>query len=384
MAIPILLGSATPSLESLHQVQQKRYELLELSQRAGGASLPKVYLVDSSQAHPDHGLSQALLTAIQKHLQQGNQVILFINRRGFAPILMCHECGWQASCQHCDARMVVHRHRHILFCHHCGFIQRLLDQCPQCEAKDLKSYGAGTEKIEQVLQNLFPHTPVMRVDRDSTQRVNAFADLVADIQQGQARILVGTQMLAKGHDFHDVTLVGVLDTDQGLYSADFRATENLAQLITQVTGRAGRGEKAGEVIIQSDQPQHPFWKNLIKQGYQQAAQDLLQQRIEMGMPPSGSWAVIRAEAKDRTLATEFLSEVLSIINATSQQQVMILGPVPAIMEKKGGRYRAQLLLTCQQRKFLHQLIDQHILAIGSLKLARKVRWSIDIDPMDLI
>lgn len=381
--IPVLMGSATPSLESLYQVRQDRFRLLELRERATGASLPNVHLIDSNGTHPDHGLSEQLLKKMHQHLDAGNQVILFINRRGYAPVLMCHDCSWQATCRDCDARMVVHRQRNILFCHHCGFIQRLPEQCPECESKRLKSYGAGTEKIEQHLQVLFPETPVIRVDRDSTQRVNAFDNIVSDIRQGEARILVGTQMLAKGHDFHDVTLVGVLNTDQGLYSADFRATENLAQMITQVTGRAGRGQKSGEVLIQSEQPQHPFWRNLIREGYPQAAQQLLQERIEMGMPPASHWAVIRAEARDRSLAMDFLSEVADLLMSTAQD-VMVMGPVPAIMEKKGGRYRAQLLLNSEQRKPLHQLLDQHTGAISRHKLARKLRWSMDIDPMDLL
>jgi primosomal protein N' (replication factor Y) len=384
MGVPVLMGSATPSLESLYQVKQQRFRFLQLQQRATGASLPAVHLIDSQGAHPDHGLTEQLLKKMHQHLEAGNQVILFINRRGYAPVLMCHDCDWQAQCNHCDARMVVHKQRHILFCHHCGSIQRLPDQCPECESKQLKSYGAGTEKIEQHLQTLFPDTPVIRVDRDSTQRVNAFDNMVSEIRQGQARILVGTQMLAKGHDFHDVTLVGVLDTDQGLYSADFRATENLAQMITQVTGRAGRGAKEGEVLIQSEQPQHPFWRNLIREGYALTADKLLQERIEMGMPPASHWAVIRAEAKDRSLAMDFLGEVAGILGSQSQQAVMVMGPVPAIMEKKGGRYRAQLLLNSAERKPLHQLLDQCTDSISRHKLARKLRWSMDIDPIDLL
>ncbi|WP_297809349.1 primosomal protein N' [uncultured Methylophaga sp.] len=384
MGVPVLMGSATPSLESLYQVKQQRFRFLQLQQRATGASLPAVHLIDSQGAHPDHGLTEQLLKKMHQHLEAGNQVILFINRRGYAPVLMCHDCGWQAQCNHCDARMVVHKQRHILFCHHCGSIQRLPDKCPECESKQLKSYGAGTEKIEQHLQTLFPDTPVIRVDRDSTQRVNAFDKMVSEIRQGQARILVGTQMLAKGHDFHDVTLVGVLDTDQGLYSADFRATENLAQMITQVTGRAGRGAKEGEVLIQSEQPQHPFWRNLIREGYALTADKLLQERIEMGMPPASHWAVIRAEAKDRSLAMDFLGEVAGILGSQSQQTVMVMGPVPAIMEKKGGRYRAQLLLNSAERKPLHQLLDRCTDSISRHKLARKLRWSMDIDPIDLL
>lgn len=384
LSIPIVLGSATPSLESLYSVQQDRYKLLSLTKRAGGATLPKVRVIDSSGADTQNGISQKLLATIKQHIENNNQVLLFINRRGFAPVLMCHDCGWQATCTHCDARMVVHQHRNILFCHHCGLIQRLLNICPKCEAKDLKNYGAGTEKIEHTLQHLFPNTPVLRIDRDTTQRKNSFSDLITDIKQGGSKILVGTQMLAKGHDFHDVTLVGVLDADQGLYSADFRATESLAQLITQVTGRAGRGEKAGEVLIQSEQPQHEFWKSIIKQGYQFTADELLQERIEMAMPPAGSLCVIRSEEQDQNLAMQFLTEVLAIFNQSIQQEVIIMGPVPAIMEKKAGRYRAQLLLSTQNRRYLHQLLDQHIKAISALKLARKVRWSIDIDPVDLL
>ena len=384
LAIPIILGSATPSLESLYHVHQRRYQLLSLTKRAGGAKLPKVRVIDSSGSDTQNGMSQKLLQAISKHIENDNQVLLFINRRGFAPVLMCHECNWQAACTGCDARMVVHYHRNILFCHHCGLIQRLPQKCPTCQSGDLKNYGSGTEKVEHSLQRLFPKIPVLRIDRDTTQRVNAFTDLISDIKQGGAKILVGTQMLAKGHDFHDVTLVGVLDADQGLYSADFRATESLAQLITQVTGRAGRGKKEGEVLIQTEQPQHEFWKNLIKQGYQYTAEDLLQQRIEMAMPPAGSLCVIRAEEKDQALAMQFLTEVLTIFNQTIQQDVIIMGPVPAIMEKKAGRYRAQLLLSTQHRRCLHQLLDQHIQSISALKLARKVRWSIDIDPVDLL
>lgn len=382
--IPIVLGSATPSLESLYHTQQGRYQRLELNKRATGAKLPKVHLIDSTGPKADNGISSILYKAIQKQLAADNQVLLFINRRGFAPVLMCHECNWQANCSHCDAKMIVHQSRNTLCCHHCGLIQRLPQQCPKCQDPNLNTYGAGTEQVELSLQRYFPDTPVLRIDRDSTQRVNAFADLVADIRQGGAKILVGTQMLAKGHDFHDVTLVGVLDADQGLLSADFRATENLAQLITQVTGRSGRGSKAGEVFIQTSQPQHEFWDDLIKQGYPYTADKLLKERALMAMPPVGSLCVIRAEDRQQQLAMLFLTEVLAILNQHGQQEVVVMGPVPAIMEKKAGRYRAQLLLLSPKRKPIHQLLDHYIDAISALKLARKVRWSIDIDPIDLM
>lgn len=382
--VPILLGSATPSLESLYLVNQGKYNLLTLRTRATGAQLPKVKVVDTAGPKADDAISTELFKAIKHHLVSGNQVLLFINRRGYAPVLMCHECDWQATCPHCDAKMIVHQSRYSLCCHHCGTIQRLPNQCPKCQHKELNTYGAGTEQIEHRLQHFFPDIPVLRIDRDSTQRVNAFSDLIDDINQGEPRILVGTQMLAKGHDFHNVTLVGVLDADQALFSADFRATELLAQLITQVTGRAGRGEKAGQVIIQTSQPQHEFWKDLIRYGYSVTAEKLLKEREIMQMPPYGCLCVIRAEDKDETLAMTLLSEMRTYFEQIEQTEVFIMGPVPALMEKKAGRYRAQLLLSSLSRKHLHQLLDTVMPVTSALKLARKVRWSIDIDPVDLM
>lgn len=379
--IPIVLGSATPSLETLYQVKKQRYQLLKLTQRAGGAVLPKIKLI--SAQNDSNGLNPFLIKTIEKHIQQNHQVLLFINRRGFAPILMCHQCDWQANCRSCDAKMVVHQYRNQLYCHHCGLIQTLPKVCPECEHTELKSYGIGTEKVEQALTAIFKEVPVIRIDRDSTQRVNAFANMVKQINQGQAAILVGTQMLAKGHDFHGVTLVGVVDADQALFSADFRATESLAQLITQVTGRAGRGDKAGEVLIQTEQPEHPFWEKLLQQGYETVADNLLTERIEMELPPHGFWAVWRAESKEADLALQLLQQIADLLQQETSI-VLILGPVPALMEKRAGRYRAHLLMRSAKRPMLHQLIDQHINSVSKLKLARKVRWSIDIDPTELI
>lgn len=383
-ALPIVLGSATPSLETLYNVEQQRYQLLSLTKRATGASIPKIKLIDSRGPSANSGISSVLYQAIKTQLATGNQVLLFINRRGFAPVLMCHDCGWQATCSHCDAKMIVHQKRHILCCHHCGLIKRLVDKCPSCQATNLKTYGAGTEQIEHTLQAYFPEIPVLRIDRDSTQKVNAFAEIVYEIKQGGAKILVGTQMLAKGHDFHDVTLVGVLDADQGLFSADFRSTESLAQLIVQVTGRAGRGDKKGEVFVQTSQPQHEFWQDLIQHGYIFTAKKILAERKMMAMPPIGCLCVIRAESQDEKLAMQFLNDVSGIFHQKQLQDVIVMGPVPAIMEKRAGRYRAQLLLLSQQRKPLHQLLDEFMPTISALKLGHKVRWSIDIDPLDLL
>ena len=380
--IPVLLGSATPSLESFYQAQLQRYRLVTLTQRATGANLPEVKLIDSSGPKASNGLSSLLYKAVEKTLKEGNQVLLFINQRGYAPVLICHDCSWQASCKHCDAKMIVHQSRYQLRCHHCGFNETIPKVCPECESSKMGNCGVGTQQIEESLQALFPETPVLRIDRDSTQRVGSFAKLVAEIQGGGAKILIGTQMLAKGHDFHDVTLVGILDADQGLFSADFRATETLAQLVTQVTGRAGRGRKAGKVYIQTSQVAHPFWKELLQGSYIKMAQKLLQERKSSLMPPIGSLCVIRARAKKQSSPLKFLTEAAALLNQ-NQKVVLVLGPVPAMMEKRAGNYRAQLLLTTQNRKALHQLLDHHIEAVSKLKSSRDCRWSIDVDPVDL-
>ena len=380
--LPILLGSATPSLESFYQAQLKRYNLVTLTQRATGAKLPEVKLIDSSGPKASNGLSSLLYKAVEKTLKEGNQVLLFINQRGYAPVLICHDCSWQASCKHCDAKMIVHQSRYQLRCHHCGFNETIPKVCPECESSKMGNCGVGTQQVEESLQALFPETPVLRIDRDSTQRVGSFAKLVAEIQGGGAKILIGTQMLAKGHDFHDVTLVGILDADQGLFSADFRATETLAQLATQVTGRAGRGRKAGKVYIQTSQVAHPFWQELLQGSYIKMAEKLLQERKSSLMPPIGSLCVIRARAKKQSSPLKFLTEAAALLNQ-NQKVVLVLGPVPAMMEKRAGNYRAQLLLTTQNRKALHQLLDHHIEAVSKLKSSRDCRWSIDVDPVDL-
>lgn len=379
--IPIVLGSATPSLESLYQAKLGKYQLLKLEKRAGNATLPKVWLNDLSIT-PQAVISQELQVKIQQHLQKQQQVLLFINRRGFAPVLMCHSCQWQAQCKNCDAKLVVHQQRQQLFCHHCGLIQRLPTNCPNCHAEDLNTHGAGTEKIEQLLQKLFPETPILRIDRDTTQTVNAFENLFQPIRDGQSAILVGTQMLAKGHDFHKVTLVGILDADQGLFSADFRASEYLAQSIVQVTGRAGRGAIQGEVLIQTRQISHPFWDQVLAQDYGKLAETLLTERINMQLPPASFWAIWRAESPYAEQAMRLLQEIANQLG--SQNQVQIMGPVPALMEKRAGRYRAQLVFSSQSRNTLHRLIDEAMDNISRSKLARKVRWSVDIDPIELL
>lgn len=276
--IPVLLGSATPSLESLFNVQQERYRHLHLPERAGAAAAPAMRLLDLRNQAMRELLSKPLMDAMDWHLERGGQILLFLNRRGFAPVLLCHACGWVAECARCDARMTLHKHSSTLRCHHCGSQRRIDVICPTCESSKLIGIGEGTERIEQVLQERFPDHRVLRIDRDTTRRKGQLDDALSDARNGRARILLGTQMLAKGHHFPAVTLAAILDADQGLFSADFRAGERMAQLIIQVAGRAGRADKPGEVVIQTHHPEHPLLCQLVEQGYAAFAEAALQER----------------------------------------------------------------------------------------------------------
>ena len=381
--VPVLLGSATPSLESLANVQAGRYQLLHLPDRAGGASAPPLRLLDMRRQQVEDGLSTPLRNAMQHHLKQGGQVLLFLNRRGFAPTLLCHECGWVSHCQRCDAHLTYYARNGLLRCHHCGNEQRVPAQCPDCGSLDLRPLGQGTERIEQTLQQHFADAGVVRIDRDSTRRKGAMDDILQSIHSGSKRVLVGTQMLAKGHHFPDVTLVGIIDADQGLFSQDFRASERMAQLIVQVAGRAGRADRPGEVLIQTHAPDHPLLRILVEQDYRAFAQAALAERQAALMPPYAFLALIRAEAVDAGTPQQFLREVAERARALAINGVYVLGPVPAPMERRAGRVRAQLLLQAEARQGLHQLLGALLPQLEGLKLARKTRWSLDIDPVEL-
>ena len=381
--IPIVLGSATPSLESIHFINTKKYQHLTLTKRAGNASPPAVRLVDSQGTKSAQSISTSLHIAIQNHLKAGNQVLLFLNRRGFAPVLVCKQCDWQASCRSCDAKLIVHKQKNNLQCHHCGYISRLITACPECQHTELNTIGAGTEQVANTVAALFPETPVLRIDRDTTQKVNAFAEMVDNVNTAKPMILVGTQMLAKGHDFHHITLVGVLDADHGLYSVDFRGTEVMAQLVTQVTGRAGRGDKKGEVVIQTNQPDHPFWQSLLKQGYWKTAQQILEERAQTNMPPYCHLILIRTETPTLEIGISLLQEMKEIMTPFLTKSTIVMGPVPAVMARRNGRYRAQVLLRASTKKALHILLDEALPEIEKLPGARKYRWSLDVDPIDL-
>ena len=380
--IPVILGSATPSLESLYNVQQERYTYLHLPERAGGAVHPHMHLMDLRNQGMHGLLSDALLNIIQRHLQASGQVLLFLNRRGFAPVLLCHACGWVAECHRCDARMTLHQKRGELRCHHCGNQRRIDAFCPDCGSSELLGIGEGTERVEQTLKEQFPDQRVLRIDRDSTRRKGALSAALDDAGNARTDILLGTQMLAKGHHFPNVTLVAVLDADQGLFSTDFRAGERMAQLIIQVAGRAGRADKPGEVVIQTHHPDHPLLQQLVEEGYPAFANAALEERRETGLPPYASMALLRAEATAAALPRAFLEQARLLAEPLAGNSVQLWGPVAAPMERRAGRYRAQLLVQTAQRTELQRLLKQWIPQLETLKDIRRVRWSIDVDPID--
>jgi primosomal protein N' (replication factor Y) (superfamily II helicase) len=380
VGVPVLLGSATPALESLYNVAVGKATRLSLPRRAGAAATPTLALLDL-RAHAQHrGLSAPLLLAMEKHLGDGNQVLIFINRRGYAPTLLCKACGWIAPCTHCDARLTVHRASDTLACHHCGAQQPLPTGCPRC-GHELRPVGQGTERIEEVLRERFADVPLVRFDRDSVQKAADLEAALLRVNSGEARILVGTQMLTKGHHFPQVTLVGVLNADQSLFSADFRAAERLAQTIIQVAGRAGRAAKPGEVLIQTDYPQHPLLQNLLARGYDGFAQAALAERADARWPPYSRLALLRSSGKTAQAALAFLEQARA--QAQPPMQVKLLGPVPASMARRAGRHHAQLLAESPDRAALHRFLADWLPQLDALPEARGVRWSLDVDPQEV-
>ena len=384
--IPVVLGSATPSLESLANAARGRYQRLTLSERPGGVEKPRWQLLDIRKAPLDAGLSAPLIEAIGDTLKAGNQALVFLNRRGYAPLLVCHDCGWMAECQRCSARMTAHLGRRQLLCHHCEAQAPLPRRCPDCQGGALTYVGQGTERAESVLARLFPDFPVRRVDRDTTRRKDAMDSLVNEVNQGEPCILLGTQMLAKGHHFPHVTLAALMDVDGGLFSADFRAIERMGQLIIQVAGRAGREHKPGTVILQSHLCDHPLIQQLTGDGYPAFAETLLAQRQLAGLPPWSHLALLRAEADTPALAEQLLARARAEAErlCPPSPALRYLGPLPSPMERRNNRYRYQLALFADQRPLLHGLLTPLTLWLEADRDARKVRWSVDVDPQDMI
>lgn len=372
--IPILLGSATPSLDTLRNVRIGRYRRHRLTQRATGAPMPKLRLLDVRGQRLQDGLSEPLARRMRSHLDAQGQVLAFLNRRGYAPACLCPACGWQALCQACDARLTLHRTPAELRCHHCGARMPAPAACPDCGMADLLTAGAGTQRIEAGLEGRFPGWPLMRIDRDATRSRRRLEAQLARIRTGVPAILVGTQMLAKGHHFPSVTLVAVLNADAGFLSADFKAAERTAQLIVQVAGRAGRAEQPGEVWIQTFQPDNPLLRQLVEAGYAGFAERELAVRERAGLPPARPMALIRAEAVDPVPASRFLGCLKQALPANLE----VLGPAPAPMPRLAGRHRQQLLLLADQRRTLHSGLAM----IAGASAPRSVRWSIDVDPED--
>ncbi|MFU8820646.1 MAG: primosomal protein N' [Gammaproteobacteria bacterium] len=378
--LPVVLGSATPSLETLKHAREGRYGLARLPERPGRATHPRVALVDLRRHPATEGVSGPLLRAMQAHLDAHGQVLLFLNRRGFAPALFCASCGWVAACRQCDARYTWHRRIARLRCHHCGDDIPVPPACPDCGA-DLRPVGEGTERLEDALARRFPDVNIARIDRDSTRRRGAVDQILDDVRDGRTRILVGTQMMAKGHDFPDVTLVGIINADQGLFGTDFRAGERLAQTLVQVSGRAGRADRPGEVLVQTSYPEHPLLQRLLTGGYEAFAEAALEEREAAGWPPYTHLAMLRAEAVKPGLALRFLAACRAALPASGG--LVVLGPAPAPMEKRGGRWRAQLLLQSGARPALHGALAELRALAQTLPESRGIRWFVEVDPQDL-
>lgn len=380
--VSVILGSATPSLESLCNVKRNRYHHLKLPSRAGKSTLPEYRLLNLRGKKMYGVLSRELVDELQECLEKSEQVLLFLNRRGYAIHLYCHQCAWKAECPRCEYPYTFHKSKNHLNCHQCGGVKKTIAVCPKCR-QPVQLMGHGTERIEEQLNALFPGASVARVDRDSTRKKGAMAALVERIHRGEIDILVGTQMLAKGHHFPNVTLTAIVDADRGLFSTDFRAGERLAQLFMQVSGRAGRGSKTGKVLVQTHTPEHPLFRTLINYGYDDFAAALLSERKSAALPPYTYMACLRAEAHNENDAKQFIQDAFIGLKKLSNDSLEMYGPVPALIEKRGGRYRYQLIIQSDTRKYLHKNLDNWLTELDSIKISKKVRWSLDIDPLDM-
>jgi primosomal protein N' (replication factor Y) len=380
LGILIILGSATPSLESINNALTGRYQRHRLRQRATRAAMPTWRVLDMRQQVTVHGLATTAIEAIATTLARGEQAMVFLNRRGYAPVLMCGQCGWHGQCQRCAANLTWHRSQRRLSCHHCGNEKPVPRFCPECRADDLVGIGEGTQQLEAGLAGRFPDVVIRRFDADSTRGKGVLENQLAEVRSGGPCILVGTQMLAKGHHFPEVTLVVVVNVDQALYSADYRALERLGQTLLQVAGRAGRADKPGSVLLQTYEPDSQALALLISQGYEAYSEWLLQDRKLANLPPMSFQAQLKAEAVAREDVKDFL---LAAGKCFPPGRSALSGPVPALMEKIAGRYRMYLLAQATSRAELHRQLDDWLDQLSALPGARKVRWALDVDPQDM-
>ena len=378
--IPLLLGSATPALETLNNALSNKYHHLQLTKRAGGAQSTHQHLLDARDQPIHYGIAQGMLSIMRQHISAGNQVLVFVNRRGYAPAMLCHHCGETVMCKRCDRPYTVHKGQNRLQCHHCSGTRAMPSHCELCHSDELVTAGTGTEQVEQGLSALFPGVKQVRIDSDSVRGKDKLHQTLEAINRQEYQLLVGTQILSKGHHFPHVTLVVVLDVDGALFSADFRAPEKLAQLVTQLAGRAGRASKPGEMWLQTHNPQHPLLQDLVNNGYGHFARLALMERKAANLPPFISQFVIRAEATDSHSAFTFLQGCKGIFH--QQQAVEMNGPFPCLIEKRQGRYRFMLVCSHNKRAPLHEALRLALPFLQGLPQATKVRWSVDIDPTD--
>lgn len=376
---PVILGSATPSLESIHNAQSGKYRLVRLEERAGNARPPDIKLLDIRSRPLQAGFSRPTLDAVRRTLDSGRQCLVYVNRRGFAPVMMCFDCGHMVECPRCDTRLTFHRRDRAMRCHHCDYQVAATDICPKCESDAFKPVGQGTERAEDFLAETFPDTPIVRVDRDSTQRKGSIQKILQQVNSGKPCILVGTQMLAKGHDFPGVTLVVVINADGGLFSVDFRAPEQLIQTLIQVSGRAGRGEHSGDVLVQTCHSDHPLLQSLAKGHYLPVADQLLEERKTGALPPFRAMAIFRAEADSMQKSLQVLDRIKPL---ASSDRLEIWGPLPALIARRADRHRAQLVLLCDHRKHLNTVLTQICQTLDETKLPGGLKWMIDVDPQE--
>lgn len=382
--IPVILGSATPALESIKNMQDGRYQELRLPYRVSDTSLPNVHICDVRNMTMHGVISKYLAEHIGKHLQQGNQILLFLNRRGYAPAMLCHGCGFIFQCSRCSAYLIFHKLKKKLVCHHCDKTQLLPKQCPECYGAKIIEIGHGTERLEETIAMLFPNVKIARIDRDTTQGKGRMQKILEGIHSGDADILIGTQMLAKGHHFPAVTLVGIIDADNGLFNVDYFANERMAQMFVQVSGRAGRGDLAGTVIVQTHCPSHPYWRKLAQHDYRGLSELLLAERLQAGLPPFSFQVLMRAESQQAEHAKQFLVAAKKELQMLAQETLEIYGPIPSLLEKRAAYYRWQLVIQAKSRAVIMQCMTPLVGILGTLLVSRKVKWSVDIDPKDMV
>lgn len=381
--IPVLLGSATPAMESIKNVRDQRYQEIQLPNRVSNLELPKIHIYGIRNTKMYGAISQYLLNNIKQCINKKQQTLLFLNRRGYAPVMMCHHCHFIHQCPRCTMYMVLHKYKNQLLCHHCSHYKTLPDTCPECHGTQIIEIGHGTERLEETLLGLLPEAKISRIDRDTTQRRGAMQKIFNDIHAGHTDILIGTQMLSKGHHFPNVTLVGIINIDQNLFSIDYRASEKMAQIFTQISGRAGRSNNPGTVIVQTHYPEHPLLNELAKHNYQQFTELLLRERQQAQLPPFSFQALIHAESNQQYTATEFLDIAKMKLQSIKQKELEIYGPVTAPIEKRAGRYRSQLIVQAKNRKIIQKSLAAWIMLIEKVPEAKKVQWSLDVDPIDM-